>query len=92
MPTRLQGWRDGYPGAVNIVDRARSRLAARGGDVIVVALVVVAATERLVVGHGAAAALLAGLWSLPLLWRRRFPLLAPTGAMVLLTATLLLAP
>lgn len=82
----------GYPGGVNTVHWAWSRLAARGGDVLVVALVAVAVAERLVVGHGVAAALLAGLWALPLLWRRRWPLLAPSGAMLLMAATLLLAP
>lgn len=82
----------GYPHTVVLLRRAGAVIAARGGDAFVGVLIATAVLERVVLGLGLELAALSALWGLPLLGRRRFPLLAPLATLVLIATTLFAVP
>lgn len=81
-----------YPQAVSSVQWVRGRFIAHGGDGFIVVLVGVAAAERFVLAQGFWSAALAALWGMPLLLRRRHPVLAPSGTLALIGVSLSVAP
>lgn len=75
-----------------IVARARGAVVAHGGDLFVGVLILTAVAERVVLGRRLGVIAVAATWGLPLLARRRFPLLAPVAVLVLIGATAFAIP
>jgi signal transduction histidine kinase len=67
------------------------RAAGRGGDGAIVVLALAAAVELVASGRPPWVAALAGTWLLPLLARRRLPLVAPSLTVLVLGASVLVA-
>jgi signal transduction histidine kinase len=67
-------------------------VTARAGDALVVALAATAVLERLVLGHAGLSVLLAATWGLPLLARRRAPVLAPLVTLLLIAGAFVVHP
>ncbi|MEX2621426.1 MAG: histidine kinase [Egibacteraceae bacterium] len=75
-----------------IVERVRGAVVVLGGDLFVGVLILTAVAERAVLGREPGVIAVAATWGLPLLARRRLPLLAPLAALVLVGATTLAVP
>src|ERR671924_93142 len=86
---------DGGRRYLGIVDRVVNVVRRRFGDAVFIALAIGAEIEVAVTNvdvNKLSAALLAPLWALPLLLRRRFPIGAPTFALLAIAATVAIDP
>jgi signal transduction histidine kinase len=85
----------GARGYLGIVDRVVAFARRRFGDAVFIGLAIGAEVEVVVTNvhvNRWATGLLAPLWALPLLLRRRFPIGAPTAALLAIAATVAIDP